>query len=330
MPSGGLLELVRTVGEADGPDMLFSTPWSIESTSDGGLAVADGRQLLVVGAGRKVGIVGRRGRGPAEYTSPWFTRVDPSGLVWLFDQGNRKALAYNYANLDSVPSQIDLRDVGSVRDAVFMPSGDLVVSALGATESNLGFRLHVLTPATGKWRSLLPDLRDRSFSGTGVEQRLLHPVGGERLAVIDPFTFTIQIVDMRTDQVVDVLRGDQDWWRTNAEALSSDSIVQYSPLILSVRFEPPSYLWVLASVRVTSPNLTERIDDTTTHKPITDSYMALLHDTVVEKIDLNTAEVLQSLTFEQYTPYLLSPGQVGLYTGDLPYPRIHIFRIGIR
>lgn len=90
---------VVSIGETDGPDeYVFGRISGVAARPFGQIFVADG-QASVIRAygwnGQFLYTVARRGSGPGEVERPCCLAIDPDGLLWVRDNGNRRYSAYS-------------------------------------------------------------------------------------------------------------------------------------------------------------------------------------------------------------------------------------------
>lgn len=224
---------------------------------------------------------------------------------------------------DSVSELLIMRHLGPFHDAVFLPSGELVVSALGATRETLGMRLHVFSFDDRKWSHHMPELRDQTFSAT--DRRLirrLEVLPDGKLLVIDPDQYVMQVVDpsleYRTVAVVQIRGG----W---GERMLHDP-EESPPRVLDVYPVSPSEVCVLSGIMEDSAKARAlrqrwgRSDERSTGEE------DRTRDSVVECIDLEEGRIVASASLDEYSAWILGPYQVGHYVGDIPYPRFEVLR----
>ena len=100
--------------------------------------------------GRLLQIIGREGRGPGEFKSPWRVAIDPTDSVWVWDQTLQRFSVFDedgaFARSFNAPGR------WLINSLQFLPTGELLVAAFGRSE---GHGLHVVTLEGAKVRDFL-------------------------------------------------------------------------------------------------------------------------------------------------------------------------------
>ena len=113
------LDTLMVIGgfEQEGGDYQFDqvSPGGIDGDAGGRLFVLDGAGMRVLGydpTGQPIGVWGREGGGPGEFTSPSGLTAGPGDTLWVVDRGNRRVTLFPY-DLDGMPADISLSDESS-------------------------------------------------------------------------------------------------------------------------------------------------------------------------------------------------------------------------
>ncbi|MEX0909336.1 MAG: 6-bladed beta-propeller [Gemmatimonadaceae bacterium] len=129
------------MGSLDGADDSFGRVMSATLDSRGRVLVADDRRhrIAVFGAdGRFVQAIGRLGRGPGEFQSPWIVAVDASDSVFVWDTEQSRISVFDpgltFRRSFRVPPQ------WLITTLKFLPTGDLLVAAYARGE-RFGIRI---------------------------------------------------------------------------------------------------------------------------------------------------------------------------------------------
>jgi hypothetical protein len=124
-----LRELIR-LGSLDGEHDAFGRVMDVALDSRGRIVVADDlrHRLTVFSAdGRFLGSMGRRGRGPAEFESPWRVAVDARDSIFVWDVALARISVFapdlSFARSFPVPPQWVINTIR------FLPDGKLLVAA---------------------------------------------------------------------------------------------------------------------------------------------------------------------------------------------------------
>lgn len=163
-----VLTETRRVGSLDGPD-AFGRVMDATLDRSGRLLVADdlNHRIAVFGRdGRFVASVGRKGRGPGEFESPWLVVADARDSIFVWDMGLSRISVFG-------PDLRFRRSFAtspqwSVTSLRFLPDGRLLVAAYGRNEPGT---LHILSRAGQRLRSFGP--RPNSAGLSGFEASLL-------------------------------------------------------------------------------------------------------------------------------------------------------------
>ncbi|MBW3656616.1 MAG: 6-bladed beta-propeller [Gemmatimonadetes bacterium] len=137
----------------------------MDATMDraGRLLVADdlNHRVAVFGRdGRFVGSIGRKGRGPGEFESPWLVVTDARDSIFVWDMALSRVSVFapNLAFRRSFATPPQWK-VNSIR---FLPDGRLLVAAYGGNEPGV---LHVLSRTGQRQRSFGPRPDATGLSG---------------------------------------------------------------------------------------------------------------------------------------------------------------------
>jgi hypothetical protein len=124
-----LREVVR-VGSMDGAHDAFGRVMDAALDSRGRIVVADdlGHRVVVFAPdGRYVGTLGRHGRGPGEFESPWKIAIDAADSIFVWDMALARISVFapdlSFARTFPVPPQWTVNSLG------FLPDGRLLIAA---------------------------------------------------------------------------------------------------------------------------------------------------------------------------------------------------------
>ncbi len=130
-----LRQMLR-IGSLNGEHDAFGRIMSVDMLSSGALVVADDmnhRVSVFDSTGEYVGDLGRPGRGPGEFQSPWRIAVDASDTIFIWDAAAARVSVYGpdleHARDFRVPAHWLINSI------VFHDDGDLIVAAYGHGEA---------------------------------------------------------------------------------------------------------------------------------------------------------------------------------------------------
>ena len=161
-PALELTQVVR-LGSLDGEHDAFGRVMDATLDRAGRILVADdlSHQVVVFGRdGRYVGTLGRRGRGPGEFESPWRVAADANDSIFVWDMAQARISVFGrglrFARSFAVPPHWA---IGSLR---FLPDGRLLVAAYGRGERGT---LHVLRRTGERERTFGPGFNAPDVAG---------------------------------------------------------------------------------------------------------------------------------------------------------------------
>ncbi|WP_420127740.1 6-bladed beta-propeller [Longimicrobium sp.] len=161
-PTLELTQVVR-LGSMDGEHDAFGRVMDAALDRAGRILVADDQShhVRVFGRdGRYVGTIGRRGRGPGEFESPWRVATDASDSIFVWDVAQARISVFGgnlrFARSFGVPPHWV---VSSIR---FLPDGRLLLAAYGRNERGT---LHVLSRTGQVQRTFGPGFNAPALSG---------------------------------------------------------------------------------------------------------------------------------------------------------------------
>ncbi len=166
VPDGGvrleLSEVVR-IGAADGGPKSFGRVMDATFDTRGRIIVADdlNHEVKVFSAnGEYVGTVGREGRGPGEFQSPWVVATGPADSLFVWDSGLARISVFS-PNLEFARS-MPVPPYWLLTGIEFLPDGNLLVAAYGPTEKAV---LHVLDRNGKQLRMFGPSPQSTGLGG---------------------------------------------------------------------------------------------------------------------------------------------------------------------
>lgn len=161
-PALELTQVVR-LGSMDGEHDAFGRVMDATLDRAGRILVADDQShnVVVFGRdGRYVGTLGRRGRGPGEFESPWRVATDASDSIFVWDVAQAQISVFGsdlrFARSFGVPPHWV---VSSIR---FLPDGRLLLAAYGRNEQGT---LHILSRTGNRQRTFGPGFNAPNLSG---------------------------------------------------------------------------------------------------------------------------------------------------------------------
>lgn len=161
-PALRLTQVVR-LGSLEGEHDAFGRVMDAALDGAGRILVADDQSHHVVvfdRTGRYVGTVGRRGRGPGEFESPWRVATDAADSIFVWDVAQARISVFGsdlrFARSFSVPPHWV---VSSIR---FLPDGRLLLAAFGRNEQGT---LHILGRAGDLQRTFGPGFNAPNLAG---------------------------------------------------------------------------------------------------------------------------------------------------------------------
>lgn len=163
------LRQVARVGSIDGEHDAFGRVMDAALDRRGRILVVDdqARRVAVFSPeGRYVGQLGRRGRGPGEFESPWLVAADARDSIFVWDVALARVSVFG-PDL-AFHRSFAVRPQWVLNSLRFLPDGRLLVAAYGRNERGT---LHILSRTGDVVRTFGP-----SFSGTnlaGFESSLL-------------------------------------------------------------------------------------------------------------------------------------------------------------
>jgi hypothetical protein len=214
-----VLTETRRVGSMDGPD-AFGRVMDATLDRSGRLLVADdlNHRIAVFGRdGRFVASVGRKGRGPGEFESPWLVVTDARDSIFVWDMGLSRISVFGpdlrfRRSFPTVPQW----SISSIR---FLPDGRLLVAAYGRNEPGT---LHILSRTGQRQRSFGP--RPNAAGISGFESSLLGgsvDIAGSTIVYSNKSPYELWFFDLN-GRLLNRCAG-QGAWTTRPEAVVQTS-----------------------------------------------------------------------------------------------------------
>lgn len=328
------------IGDREGPGMLEQGEALMMSPVPAGGFLVYSFYYSVDGpiqhfrGGELVRTLGRGGGGPGEYSRVSGLTVDPrSGDVWVYDGGAGRLVSFKS---DGTPGPIvSTSNAGVfVRQPTVLPDGTLLLNGPGGLTRNSGFLLHRYDPQTNSWSAHHPVLRDSAFSAA-VDRRWMRELAltteGKVVAVSEDYV--IEVLDPARNFALEevVLRRPRSW----PEDVATDNRRRRSEDPIAPRFrvmdawiDSSNMLWVVAGMPEDDWELEVGPDP---RRPYVERSLAssddLGMDTLVEVIDVSRMEVIASFQIDPLTRFIVGPGMLAHYAGDLPFPQIEILKV---
>jgi hypothetical protein len=326
------------LGEPEGPGMIFQGDvMTMAPAPPEGILVftaytSDG-PIQLFRSGRLDREFGRRGSGPGEYQFPSGLVVDPStGRVWVGD-GLRMV---SFLPDGSPGPTLDASHAGSsVWDRLFLPDGSLLLVGPGGTGDNFGYLLHRYDFTTRTWSSHLPAARDTAFVPLGqprVWQRKL-ALSPDGKVLLTSHDYEILVLDPRQGFEIErtIVRRPPGWPEDPAfdHAQGRHEHPLYPGFALVDTWsDPQGRMWVITAQP--KANWKDDLIEATEggqHGGFMRAGPDYGTDSLVEVLDPETWEVLGSWSFAGALRYIIGPGLVARYGGDLPFPRIEVLEV---
>jgi hypothetical protein len=157
------LSQVLRLGSLEGEHDAFGRVMDVALDRSGRVLVADDQShdVRVFDArGRYVGTLGRQGRGPGEFQSPWQVAADAQDSIWVWDSGLARISVFSpslrFARSFQIPPEWV---VNSLR---FLPDGRVLLAAYGRSTRG---SLHLFSRAGRFQRSFGPVFNAPDLSG---------------------------------------------------------------------------------------------------------------------------------------------------------------------
>lgn len=282
--------------------------------------------------GELVRTFGRVGQGPGEYSRMGGITVDSrTGVVWVHDRGGRMV---SFTPDGGAGATIPTHVAGMVMDPRILPDGSLVVNGPGGVNTAIGHLIHRYDFEQETWSSHHPVLRDSAFN-LATDRRWLRrlAVTSEGKVVAVSLEYEIEILDPERDFAVEtVIRRRPASWPEHV-------LEDYGERSAEDPLSPPYYvdnawvdaqdrLWVLFSVP--DDNWRENLGPDP-RRPWEERSLASRADrgmdALFEVFDLSTLRVLGSWRLDPWIRYIVGPGRIASYAGDLPYPQFEVIEV---
>lgn len=248
------------------------------------------------GQGRHIGVVGRQGRGPGEYSSPTQVTAGPGDSIWVLDRGLRRLTlsAPSGAYVDSwVLDRINPFGVGLVGSQV-------VVSGFSTDPTFAGASLYALDRSTGTMSARGTAFSGRLGPGAMMPRVIASLPGGTGVWSAPVNSYRLEYSPGPGGSAKS-LRRDARWypdWVTNQPPIYQRS----SPSITGLQMDRSGRLWVF--IAVTREGFRPQRKSGAGEGPPLDLLAALRElETVIEVIDPIHGHVIS----RRQVPYYLSP-----------------------
>lgn len=200
---------VRRIGSMSGPNDDFGRIMSVDISRSGKVLVADdlNHRVAVFGPeGEFIRNLGRRGKGPGEFESPWLVATDAQDSVFVWDVGLARITVFrpdlSYARDFRVPPHWLINGLD------FLPDGRMIIAAYGRGERGV---LHVLSREGTVERTFGPIPASRDLAG--YESSLLGgnlAMAGRTIAYSSKSPYEILFFDIDGQQLGRCV-GQKDW-----------------------------------------------------------------------------------------------------------------------
>jgi|GEM_PF-2904540 len=209
--SGSRLQLteVLRIGSMSGPNDDFGRVMSVDISRSGNIFVADdlNRHVVVFGpTGEFIRHLGRQGKGPGEFESPWLVAADPQDSIFVWDASLARITVFG-------PDLSYVRDFRApphwlINSLDFLPDGKIIIAAYGRGERGV---LHIVDRAGNVEHSFgpIPDSKDLA----GYEASVLGgnlALAGRMIAYSSKSPYEILFFDLDGQQLTHCV-GQQDW-----------------------------------------------------------------------------------------------------------------------
>jgi len=334
----GELRALHLIGDEQGPGMLEQgVTMMMKGLPDGTIivqsaATADG-PLQLFRDGTFLRSFGRSGDGPGEYRHVGgvaFRSTDRT--IWVLDRS--RMVSFDRDGASGRVLNVSYAGFGASQPT-FLPDGSLLLFGAGGTPENFGYLLHRYDFDEDRWSSFYPAMRDRLFQPAHTPHSWMRrlALAPEGKVLLVSHEYVIDILDPEREFAVEatVRRRPASWPEDPAKdhAARREFDEFASPFgVGAVLADSTGVLWVVTigpgggreGVVTGDPGRTGREVPS-----LPDFGFASL----VEAIDLTKMEVIGSTQYDVYLRFLLAPGLVARYAGDLPYPRMMLIEVPI-
>lgn len=329
------------VGDSDGPGMVEQgQAVQMAPVPDGGFLMfthyyGTTGQIQHWRDGELVRTFGRMGQGPGEYSHINGLTVDPrTGDVWVLDAGGRLV---SYSATGEPGRTISTREVGaSLRSPQVLPDGSLIVNGPGGTAATFGYLIHRYDFEAEAWSAHYPALRGEEFHLMDRRFMLSLAVTPEGKVVVLNSEYEIEILDPDRDFAVEArIRRRPPGWPPGSILEDRRRRAEEDPI---TPFFSASGAWVDADnrlwVRAGEPEEDwERKVAPDPRRPWEERSLAAAldvgRDTLIEVFDLSSLEIVASVRFDPRIRFVVGPGMLAHYLGDLPHPRFEIIQLNL-
>jgi hypothetical protein len=325
------VEVLRIVGTEAGPGILEDRPFTGFDWGGKGLLVNTGRKITLFNTDGMGVPFGEKGEGPREYLGPDRILEDPFGRIWVVDRTLRRAVVMGPR--DAADQTISLRYPGRGLGVAFLPDGSLVVNGPGSTPENFGKILHTFNPSTESWSSFRPYREDLAFDlgDLGWPHHLsVTPEGN--LVTVHPMTYAIEVLDPKNgfSTISRIERKMEGWLEDLEQSTIQGAQGHHVPSVQDVLVDKQGRLFVLSEVggegwALWARGQREQFDRAGVD---TEGYGEdpPVH-ALLEVFDLSSGALIDSAALPFSSTWIVGPGVVCNYLGDLPFPRFEVVKV---
>ncbi len=332
------VEVLYRIGDATGPGMLEQgTAVTMTSVPSGGLLIftaysAEGPIQHFRGS-KLARTFGRKGDGPGEYRQISGLAVDPTtGETWVQD----RARMVSFSEDGEPGTVIQKHHAGpNAGELLFLPDGSLLLLGPGGRTDNLGNLLHKYNVNTGTWSSHYPLFRDSVFVPSQDvrkwRRRLALSRDNKVVAVSDGYVIEILDPTQGFEVLARISRRPVGWPKDIIEDDSTrrrENPFQPGYAVIDAGIDDEGHLWVVSVMpeKDWEDDLREAPG-----KPFGKTFISddLGMDSLVEVFDLSERTLLASYQLDQLVRFIVGPGELAYYLGDLPFPRYEIVRLSL-
>jgi hypothetical protein len=316
--------LLARIGDTTGPGMV----------SDQGRIWLDSRNRLYVGgpkqgsvvkvydsAGRYLRTIGRAGRGPGEFTSPYVVGFSGNRVTHVFD-----VIPHRWVVFDSGYRALSTTTLPFAPVAAVMLSADLaILTGESHGRETIGYPLHLFSRSRGLVRSFGVDRPIADPRRPQNITRIIAPAAGGRVWATRGSAYEIELFDTLGVRRSRIVR-DVPWFRPWTSDTSTGLESRTQPFISDIREDGSGLLWVLLNVPDAAWQPREGVLRPGGMIYIPDTTKELIYDTIVEVIDPASGQLLVSRRFPEYFRKFAGERVIYRYTEDEasnPYYVVH-------
>jgi len=322
------LERVAVLGDNDGPGALtYGTVLAVDARRRFLLAHrgAPGMFSVYGPNGRFLRTVGRSGSGPGEYTRVWNMSSSARGILVYDDLSRRSTVLDLDFNVVATRSAQERPE-----SVIFRNDGSAILSAVVPTTDAIGFTLHEISPKGERVRSFAaPPLPYREDMRDLFVRVLNAGSDSDTYWVAHRREYAFERCAFGSEECRVFLRAANWFSAPSARDFARRNMAEDppSPSLVGVCQDPDDDRYAWAVLIVSDPRWRTAI------KPVNATEYEIVdpdryYDSIIERIDLRTHEVVSSTRVDGRLYKFVAPGVLSRYTEDpAGIPRLEVLRL---